>query len=193
MSHFGRNWPRLPALTLVTTQDTARILRRTSGTRVSGTIVVSISWDGHNTVFFRTKSTSFLVVFLRSLFAGGDFWFSGVLFWQVLHLEHVWVPRQIWTNFWQNFWTCRVATSVNIAVPELAVTSLPGLLACRPWQAASGLVQKLRHHDCWEPSSTYQGTRTSPCFSATILVNFRGFSQRKSYCLVFFTKMRTRF
>ena len=29
--------------------------------------------------------------------------------------------------------------SVDIAVPELAVTSLPRLLACRPWQAASGL------------------------------------------------------
>ena len=28
--------------------------------------------------------------------------------------------------------------SVDVAVPELAVTSLPGLLACRPWQAASG-------------------------------------------------------
>ena len=28
--------------------------------------------------------------------------------------------------------------SVDIAVPELAVTSLPRLLACRPWQAASG-------------------------------------------------------
>ena len=82
----------------------------------------------------------------------------------------------------------KVATSVDIAVPELAVTSLPGLLACRPWQAASGLVQKLRHHDCWEPSSTHQGTRTSLCSSATILVNFRGFSQRKSYCLIFLQK-----
>ena len=76
----------------------------------------------------------------------------------------------------------------------VAVTSLPGLLACRPWQAASGFVWKLRHSDCWEePSSTHQGTRTCPCFSATILVNFRGFSQRKSYCLVIFTKTRTRF
>ena len=27
---------------------------------------------------------------------------------------------------------------VDVAVPELAVTSLPRLLACRPWQAASG-------------------------------------------------------
>ena len=34
----------------------------------------------------------------------------------------------------------KVAKLVDIAVPELAVTSLPGLLACRPWQAASGLV-----------------------------------------------------
>ena len=82
----------------------------------------------------------------------------------------------------------RVAKSVDIAVPELAVTSLPGLLACRPWQAASGFVWRLRHSDCWEPSSTHQGTRTSPCFSATTLVNFRGFSQRKSYCLVIFYK-----
>ena len=28
--------------------------------------------------------------------------------------------------------------SVDVAVPELAVTSFPRLLACRPWQAASG-------------------------------------------------------
>ena len=74
---------------------------------------------------------------------------------------------------------------VDIAVPELAVTSLPGLLACRPWQAASGLVWKLRHSDCWEPSSTHQGTRTSPCFSATILVNFRGFSQKNPTAKLF--------
>ena len=40
----------------------------------------------------------------------------------------------------------------------VAVTSLPGLLACRPWQAASGFVCKLRHSDCWEgPSSTHRG------------------------------------
>ena len=78
--------------------------------------------------------------------------------------------------------------SVDIAVPELAVTSLPGLLACRPWQAASGLVWKLNHSDCWEPSSTHQGTRTSPCFSATILVSFCGFSQKKTYCLAICTK-----
>ena len=83
--------------------------------------------------------------------------------------------------------------SVDIAVPELAVTSLLGLLACRPWQAASGLVWRLCHGVRWEPSSTHQGTRTSPCFSATILESFRGFSQRKAYCLVIFTKTRTRF
>ena len=34
----------------------------------------------------------------------------------------------------------KTAKSVDIAVPELAVTSLPGLLACRPWQAASGCI-----------------------------------------------------
>ena len=78
--------------------------------------------------------------------------------------------------------------SVDIAVPELAVTSLPGLLACRPWQAASGLVWKLHHSDCWEPSSTHRGTRTSPCFSATILVSFCGFFREKTYCLAICTK-----
>ena len=79
--------------------------------------------------------------------------------------------------------------SVEIAVPEPAVTSLPGLLACRPWQAASGFVWKLRHCDCWEPSSTHQGTRTSPCLTATILVDFRSFSRKISYCLGIFTKL----
>ena len=58
----------------------------------------------------------------------------------------------------------KTAKLVDIAVPELAVTSLPGLLACRPWQAASGFVWELHHSDRWEPSSTRQGTRTSPCF-----------------------------
>ena len=61
----------------------------------------------------------------------------------------------------------------------VAVTSLPGLLACRPWQAASGLVWKRHRSDCWEPSSTPQGTRTSPRFSATIFGKFRGFFSRK--------------
>ena len=77
---------------------------------------------------------------------------------------------------------------VDVAVPELAVTSLPGLLACRPWQAASGLVWKLCHSDCWEPSSTHQGTRTSPGFSATILVNLRGFSRKKNLLPSYFYK-----
>ena len=75
----------------------------------------------------------------------------------------------------------------------VAVTSLPGLLACRPWQAASGLVWKRHRSDCWEPSSTPQGTRTSPCFSATIFVKIRGFFQGKFYCLGICTKMQTRF
>ena len=71
----------------------------------------------------------------------------------------------------------------KILIWAVAVTSLPGLLACRPWQAASGLVWKLHRSDCWEPSSTLQGTKTNPCFSATILVKFRDFFQRKFYCL----------
>ena len=77
--------------------------------------------------------------------------------------------------------TCLGATSdlerifaSKILLWAIAVTSLPGLLACRPWQAASGLVWELRHADCWE--SRHQETRTSPCFSATISVNFHGFS-----------------
>ena len=79
--------------------------------------------------------------------------------------------------------TCLGATSdlerifaSKISTWAVAVTPLPGLLACRPWQAASSLVWELRHTDCWGPSSTHQETRTSPCFSATILVNFHGFS-----------------
>ena len=74
----------------------------------------------------------------------------------------------------------------KILTLAVAVTSLPGLLACRPWQAASGLVWKRHRSDCWEPSSTPQGTRTSPRFSATIFGKFRGFFQGKFYCLVFF-------
>ena len=61
----------------------------------------------------------------------------------------------------------------------VAVTSLPGLLACRPWQAASGLVWKRHRSDCWEPSSTPRGTRTSPRFSETILVKVRDFFPKK--------------
>ena len=78
---------------------------------------------------------------------------------------------------------------VDIAVPELAVTSLPGLLACRPWQrllAASEnwitLTAEGRHPD-------FQETRTSPCLTATILVDFRSFFLKISYCLGIFTKL----
>ena len=70
----------------------------------------------------------------------------------------------------------------------VAVTSLPGLLACRPWQAAPGLVWKRHRSDCWEPSSTPQGTRTSPRFSATIFGKFRGFFSRKILLPSIFTK-----
>ena len=77
-----------PALALVTTQDTAGIFRRTSGTRVSGTIVVSISWGRAQYRVFQTNYTSFFVVSrVRSSRAAiSDF--LGCFFWQVLHLEH---------------------------------------------------------------------------------------------------------
>ena len=48
--------------TVVTTQDTAGILRRTSGTRVSGTIVVSISGGWAQYRVFQTKKYVFFVV-----------------------------------------------------------------------------------------------------------------------------------
>ena len=54
----------------------------------------------------------------------------------------------------------RIFASKN-SLWAVAVTSLPGLLACRPWQAASSLVWELRHADCWESSSRHQETRTS--------------------------------
>ena len=62
----------------------------------------------------------------------------------------------------------------------------PGLssLASGVW-----VVWELHHSDCWEPSSTHRGTRTSPCFSATILVGFVVFFTRKrTYCLAICTK-----
>ena len=45
----------------------------------------------------------------------------------------------------------------KISLRAVAVTSLPGLLACRPWQAAFGLVWELCHTDCWESSSRVNG------------------------------------
>ena len=48
-----------PALALVTTQDTAGILRRTSGTRVFGITVVSISRGWAQYLVLQTKDTSF--------------------------------------------------------------------------------------------------------------------------------------
>ena len=77
---------------------------------------------------------------LRCLFvASGDFCFSGVLF---LAGTSSWACLSATSNL-NEFLTkfskhVEVAKLVDIAVPELAVTSLPRLLACRPWQAASG-------------------------------------------------------
>ena len=39
----------------------------------------------------------------------------------------------------------------------------------------------------------FQETRTSPCLTATILVDFRSFSRKISYCLGIFTKLGTGF
>ena len=82
--------------------------------------------------------------------------------------------------------TCLGATSdlerifaSKISLWAVPVTSLPGLLACRPWRAAFGLVWEPRHTDCWESSSRHQETRTAPCFSATISVNFHGFCLKR--------------
>ena len=79
--------------------------------------------------------------------------------------------------------------SVDIVVPEPAVTSLPRLLACRPWQAASGssgnciTVTAGNHH----PHIGEQGR---------VLVfrqQFRSvfavfFEKKKTYCLAICTK-----
>ena len=65
-----------PALALVATQDTAGILRRTSGTPVSFTVV-----DGHNTVFCMRWGRLFVVSGACSSRAAISA-FLGCFFWQ---------------------------------------------------------------------------------------------------------------
>ena len=79
--------------------------------------------------------------------------------------------------------------SVDIAVPELAVTSLPRLLACRPWQAASGssgnciTVTAGNHH----PHIGEQGRVL--VFRQQFRSVFAGFFEKKeTYCLTICTK-----
>ena len=143
-----------PALALVTTQDTAGILRRTSGTRVFGITVVSISRGWAQYRVLQTKDTSFWS-FLTFALRGRRFlifWgaFSGRYFILSMFEGHVRFER-IFGKISEHV---KAAKLVDIAVPELAVTSLPGLLA------ASGLVWELHHVDCWRPSSTYPRTRS---------------------------------
>ena len=154
-----------PALALVTTQDTAGILRRTSGTLVSATkaTLISQGWAQYRVLQMeKTSIQPSLVLVLR----GRRFLLFAVRFLTGLS------PL-----------TCLGATSdlerifaSKISLRAVAVTPLPGFLACRPWQAAFGLVWELSHTDCGESSSRHQGTRTSPCFSAAVAVNFHGFS-----------------
>ena len=78
--------------------------------------------------------------------------------------------------------------SVDIAVPELAVTSLPRLLACRPWQAASAssgnciAVTAGNHH----PHIGEQGRVL--VFRQQFRSVFAVFSRKKTYCLAICTK-----
>ena len=98
--------------------------------------------------------------------------------------------------------TCLGATSdlerifaSQISLRPVAVTPLPGLLACRSWQAAFGLVWELCHTDCWK--SSYPDIRRQ----GRVLVSqqlFRSIftvflEENLSYCLGIFTKMRTGF
>ena len=68
------------------------------------------------------------------LVASGNFCFSGVLF---LAGTSSCACLSATSNL-NEFLTKFPNMSVDIDVPQLAVTSLPRLLACRPWQAASG-------------------------------------------------------
>ena len=83
----------------------------------------------------------------------------------------------------------KVAKSVDIAVPELPLHHSPGFWLVVPGKrrlAASEncitLIAGGRHPD-------FQETRTSPCLTATILVDFRSFSRKISFCLGIFTKL----
>ena len=78
--------------------------------------------------------------------------------------------------------------SVDIAVPELAVTSLPRLQACRPWQAASGssgnciTVTAGNHH----PHIGEQGRVL--VFRQQFWSALRFFYEKRTYCLAICTK-----
>ena len=83
--------------------------------------------------------------------------------------------------------------AVDIAVPELAVTSLPRLLACRPRQAASGssgnciTVTAGNHH----PDIGEQGRVL--VFRQQFRSVFAVFSREKNLLPSYLYKTRTRF
>ena len=137
---------------------------------------------------FRVKTSEYPFVrslSLSSFFAGGGFALLGLLAGRSLTSNMLSLPRQIRTKF------CKLTS--NFLTWAVAVTSLPGLLACRPWQGASGLVLELNHVDCWGPSSTHQETRTSPCSSVTIFGPFSRFFLENFLLPRYFTKTRTSF
>ena len=124
---------------------------------------------------------------LRCLFvASDDFCFSGVLFlagtssWACLSATSN--LNEFLTKFSKHVGWCCGTRACRYITPHA-----PGLssLASGVW-----IVWELHHSDCWEPSSTRRGTRTSPCFSATHLVDFAVFSREKkrTYCLAIRTK-----
>ena len=95
--------------------------------------------------------------------------------------------------------TCLGATSdlerifaLKISLWAVAVTSLPGLLDCRPWQAAFGLFWELRHAVNHHPDTRRQG-RVLVCQQLFRSIFTVFLEENLSYCLGIFTKMRTGF
>ena len=169
-------------------QDTVGIFRRTSGNTgfgyQSSDFFPEMGTIPCQNVRISVRTVALALFVLR----GRRFCTSGTACWQVgrsLTSNMLSLPRQIRTKF------CKLTS--NFLIWAVAVTSLPGLSACRPWQAASGLLLELNHVDCWGPSSTHQETRTSPCSSATIFGHFSRFFLENCLLPRYFTKTRTRF
>ena len=79
----------LPALALVATQDTAGILRRTSGTLVFSTCSNGYLLEMDTIPCSVCVGDVFLVVSGACSSRAAIFAFLGCFFWQVLRLEHV--------------------------------------------------------------------------------------------------------
>ena len=107
---------------------------------------------------------------------GGFLDVCSAIFWKVLLRKHAQHATSVLSEIFQ--------IRQNFVWSKDAVTPLPGLLACRPWQASQDLVHERGSFHCCGYSASCRITRMNPCLPSASLA--------PSIILLFFTS-RLRF